>query len=233
RGGHRDARDDRRGAGAGRLRLHEGVPRRAHDARREDHPDLRGDEPDPTGRHRARPPQAVRRMTPGTAEPEGWGLAPRPASGSAVVQIQIMEVTDVNLLGNVHGGAVMKIVDTTGGLAAMKHCAGPVVTVAMDEMSFLEPAYVGDLLIVKAMVNDTGRTSMEVGVRVEAENVVTGRRRHTSSAYLVYVALDRNGKPRPVPPVTAGDEDQRRRQVEAKLRREARLARKRAIDLAP
>jgi acyl-CoA hydrolase len=171
-------------------------------------------------------------MSDRTGEGEEWDLKPRPVSASAVVQIQIMEVTDVNLLGNVHGGAVMKIVDTTGGLAAMKHCGGPVVTVAMDEMSFLEPAFVGDLLTVKAMVNDTGRTSMEVGVRVEAENVVTGRRVHTSSAYLVYVALDRSGKPRPVPPVTVEDEDQRRRQVEAKLRREARLARKRAIDLA-
>lgn len=171
-------------------------------------------------------------MSDATGGAEDWDLTPRPASRSAVVQIQIMEVTDVNLLGNVHGGALAKIVDTTGGLAAMKHCGGPVVTVAMDEMSFLEPVYVGDLVTVKAMVNDTGRTSMEVGVRVEAENVVTGRRVHTSSAYLVYVALDRSGKPRPVPPVLAEDEDQRRRQVEAKLRREARLARKRAIDQA-
>src|SRR5207237_1321868 len=105
----------------------------------------------------------------------------------------------------------------TGGLPTMKHCSGPVVTVAMDEMSFLEPAYVGDLLTVKAMVNDTGRTSMEVGVRVEAENVVSGRRVHTSSAYLVYVALDRSGKPRPVPPVIVEDEYQRRRPVEARL----------------
>ncbi len=166
------------------------------------------------------------------AEGESWDLTPRPASRSSVVQIVAMEVTDVNLLGNVHGGAIMKLVDTTGGLAAVKHCGGPVVTVAMDEMSFLEPVFVGDLVTVKAMVNDTGRTSMEVGVRVEAENVVTGRRVHTSSAHLVFVALDRTGRPRPVPPVVAEDDDQRRRQVEAKVRREARLARKRAIDMA-
>jgi acyl-CoA hydrolase len=162
-------------------------------------------------------------------EAEDWDLAPRRASASSVVQIRAMELTDASLLGNVHGGEVMKLVDTTGGLAAMKHCGGPVVTVAMDEMSFLEPVFVGDLVTVKAMVNDTGRTSMEVGVRVEADNVVTGRHVHTSSAYLVYVALDGSGKPRPVPSVVAEDEEQRQRQVEAKVRREARLARKEAI----
>src|SRR5207245_1808225 len=171
-------------------------------------------------------PRRMRGRSAGDAgsEPDGWDLTAKPATDSAVRLSRIMDLTDANRVGNVHGGEIVKSVDTTGGLAAMKHCGGPVVTVAMDEMSFLEPAYVGDLLTVKAMVNDTGRTSMEVGVRVEAENVVTGRRVHTSSAYLVYVALDRSGKPRPVPPVIVEDEDQRRRQVEAKLRREARLA---------
>ncbi len=158
-----------------------------------------------------------------------WDLTPRPPRASSVVQIRPMELTDANLLGNVHGGEVMKLVDTTGGLAAIKHCGGPVVTVALDEMSFFEPVYVGELVTVKAMVNDTGRTSMEVGVRVEADNVVTGRHVHTSSAYLVYVALDRNGKPRPVPPIVPETDEERQRQLEAKLRREARLARKRAI----
>jgi len=142
---------------------------------------------------------------------------------------QIIDLTGANLLGNVHGGTLMKLVDNAGGLAAMKHCGGPVVTVAMDEMTFMEPVYVGELVTVRAMVNDTGRTSMEVGVRVEAENARTGRRVHTSSAYLVYVALDREGKPRPVPPVVPEDEEQAQRQHEAKLRREARLARKEAI----
>jgi acyl-CoA hydrolase len=140
-----------------------------------------------------------------------------------------MDLTTANLLGNVHGGEIMKMVDTAGGLAAMKHCGGPVVTVAMDEMSFIEPVVVGDVVTVRAMVNDVGRTSLEVGVRVEAENVVTGGNLHTSSAYLVYVALDASGRPRPVPPVVAEDEEQRQRQREAKLRREARLARKHAI----
>jgi acyl-CoA hydrolase len=156
-------------------------------------------------------------------------LEPRPASASSVTTIRQMEITDANLLGNVHGGEIMKLVDNTGGLSAMKHCGGPVVTVALDEMSFIEPVYVGDVVTVKAMVNDTGRTSLEVGVRVEADNVVTGRHVHTSSAYLVYVALDGAGKPRPVPPVFAENDEQRQRQREAKLRRQTRLARKDAI----
>lgn len=143
--------------------------------------------------------------------------------------IRQMELPDANLLGNVHGGEVMKMVDNAGGLAAMKHCGGPVVTVAMDEMTFIEPVYVGDVVSVKAMVNDVGRTSLEVGVRVEAENVVTGRLVHTSSAYLVFVALDGGGNPRPVPPLIPQTDEQARRQREAKLRREARLARKRSI----
>lgn len=161
--------------------------------------------------------------------PGDWDLSPKPASASAIALTVPMELTDANLLGNVHGGAIMRLVDNAGGLAAMKHCGGPVVTAAMDEMTFLEPVYVGDVVTVKAMVNDSGRTSMEVGVRVEAENVTTGRIVHTSSAYLVYVALDREGKPRPVPPVIAETEEQQQRQREAKLRRQARLARKEAI----
>jgi acyl-CoA hydrolase len=159
-----------------------------------------------------------------------YDLTPRPASESEVVLVQHMDVGDANLSGNVHGGVVMKLVDTAAGLSAHKHCRGRVVTVAMDEMSFLEPVFLGEVVTVRSMVNDTGRTSMEVGVRVDAENYFTGRKVHTSSAYLVFVALDREGKPRPVPPVVAETEDQRQRQREAKLRREARLARKAAID---
>ncbi len=133
-------------------------------------------------------------------EVDQWDLEPRPSSSSEVTLSEQMDLANANMLGNVHGGEIMKLVDTCGGLAAMKHCGGPVVTVAMDEMTFLEPVYVGEVVTVKAMVNDTGRTSLEVGVRVEAENMRTGRRVHTSSAYAVYVALDRDGMPRPVPP---------------------------------
>jgi acyl-CoA hydrolase len=165
-------------------------------------------------------------VAPGAGE---FDLTPKSPTESMVTLIRQMELTDANLLGNVHGGEIMKMVDNAGGLAAMKHCGGPVVTAAMDEMQFIEPVYVGDVVTVKAMVNDTGRTSLEVGVRVEADNVITGRHVHTSSAYLVYVALDRDGKPRPVPAVSPGCEEQAQRQREAKLRRENRLTRKEAI----
>jgi acyl-CoA hydrolase len=143
-----------------------------------------------------------------------------------------MEIPDANLAGSVHGGTIMKMVDTAAGLAASKHSGGLAVTAAMDEMAFLEPVYVGDLVTVKAMVNEAFTTSMEVGVRVEAETVRTGRKVHTSSAYLVFVALDDQGRPRPVPPILAENEEQRQRQREAGLRREARLTRKRAIEEA-
>lgn len=157
---------------------------------------------------------------------------PRPASASEVVLARQMEIPDANVAGNVHGGTIMKMVDTAAGLAAAKHCGRLAVTAAMDEMSFLEPVYVGDVVTVKAMVNEAFRTSVEVGVRVEAETLATGRHVHTSSAYLVFVAIDGDGKPSPVPPLLAETEDERRRQAEARLRRETRLARKRAIDEA-
>ena len=159
-------------------------------------------------------------------------MNPKPAGGSSVVLAIVMEVGDANLMGNVHGGVIMRLVDNAGGYAAMKHCGGPVVTVAMDEMTFIEPVFVGDVVTVRAMVNDVGRTSMEVGVRVDAENYYTGRKVHTSSAYLVFVALDQEGKPRPVPPIVAETEEQQQREREAKVRRENRLHRKAAIEAA-
>src|SRR5207245_6318869 len=179
-------------------------------------------------------PRRMRGRSAGDAgsEPDGWDLTAKPATDSAVRLSRIMDLTDANRVGNVHGGEIMKLVDMAGGLAAMKHCGGPVVTVAMDEMSFLEPIYVGEVVTVRAMVNDAGRTSLEVGVRVEAENYRTGRAVHTSSAYLVYVALDAQGRPRPVPPVMAATEEEEQRQREAKVRRQARLARKAAIEKA-
>lgn len=162
-------------------------------------------------------------------EPGEFDLTPKSPSESVVSLSRIMELTDANLLGNVHGGEIMKMVDNAGGLAAMKHCGGPVVTAAMDDMQFIEPVFVGDVVTVRAMVNDTGRTSLEVGVRVESDNVITRRHVHASSAYLVYVALDKGGKPRPVPPIVPESEEQAQRQREAKLRREHRLSRKEAI----
>jgi acyl-CoA hydrolase len=141
-----------------------------------------------------------------------------------------MEITHANVAGIVHGGEVMKLVDTAAGIAAIKHAGGMCVTVSMDEMSFLHPIHVGDLVTVKACVNDVGTTSLEIGVRVEVEDVISRERRHTSSAYLVFVALDDRGKPRPVPSLIAEGAEERRRQREAKMRRQARLSHREAIE---
>ena len=113
--------------------------------------------------------------------------------------------------------------------AASRHAGGPVVTASLDQMSFLHPVHVGDVVLVRASVNDVGRTSIEVGVRVEAEEILSGRRTHTSSAYLVFVALDERGQPRPVPGLAPEDDLERHRQAEAKIRREHRLATAEAI----
>jgi uncharacterized protein (TIGR00369 family) len=159
-----------------------------------------------------------------------WDLSPKPVSTSQVTLVQLMEITDANLGGLVHGGVIMKLVDTAAGLAAIKHAGGMCVTVTMDEMTFLAPVHVGDTVTVKASVNDVGTTSLEIGVRVESEDIVSGRRTHTSSAYLVFVALDGEGRPRPVPGIVAETSDEERRQREAKIRRETRLAHRAAIE---
>jgi len=159
----------------------------------------------------------------------GDELEPRTVANSEVMLVQQMSQLEANLLGNIHGGVIMKLVDNAAGLAAMKHAGGPVVTASLDEMVFLEPVFVGDVVTVRASVNDVGHTSMEVGVRVDAENYLGTRKVHTSSAYLVYVALDGAGQPHPVPPLLAETPVQHQRQREAKLRREARLARNEAI----
>jgi uncharacterized protein (TIGR00369 family) len=156
-------------------------------------------------------------------------LEGRTPAHSAVVLSQVMEIGDSNLAGNVHGGTIMKLVDAAAGIAAVKHSGARVVTAAMDEMSFIEPVFLGEVVTLRAQVNDVGSSSMEVGVRVEAENARTGDMRHVSSAYLVFVALDREGQPRPVPPLMPETEEEKRRMEEAKIRRQHRLARKEAI----
>lgn len=150
-------------------------------------------------------------------------------TASQVQLSEMMGIEDSNLAGAVHGGVIMKLVDTAGGLAAIKHAGGAVVTAQIDEMTFIEPVNLGDLVTVKASVNDVGRTSMEVGVRVETEHLITGKKSHTSTAYLVFVALDSSRKPAQVPPLVTETPDQERRMREAKVRRRARLARREAI----
>jgi acyl-CoA hydrolase len=134
-----------------------------------------------------------------------------------------MSIADANMAGNVHGGTIMRMCDEVAGIAAIRHCGRRVVTAGMDRMAFLTPVYVGDVVTVKATVNAAWRTSIEVGVRVEAENVHTGEVRHTSTAYLTMVALDDEGQPAPVPPVAPQTEDELRRFREAEHRRATRL----------
>ena len=169
---------------------------------------------------------------PDTPDPFGAPDAPRRASDSHVTLTQMMEVTDANVAGNVHGGVIMRLVDTAAALAAIRHAGGLCVTVSIDEMSFLEPVHIGDVVTLRASVNDVGTTSMECGVRVEAEDPISGRRIHAASAYLVFVAIDEQGHPRPVPPLAAESETEQRRQREATLRRQTRMAHKDALKAA-
>jgi acyl-CoA hydrolase len=136
-----------------------------------------------------------------------------------------MTQMDANLAGNVHGGVIMKEVDSAAGTAAIRHAGRPCVTAAIDELSFLEPVYVGDILIVTARVNAVGRTSMEVGVTVEAESILGDERRHTTSAYLVMVALDESGSPTEIRPLLITTPDEERRQAQAGVRRQIRQER--------
>jgi acyl-CoA hydrolase len=151
-------------------------------------------------------------------------LEPRPVSASRSELIRWAGVQDANTAGFVHGGMVMKTSDEAAAIAAIRHCGRRVVTAGMDRMTFTEPIHVGELLTCLATVNAAWRTSLEVGVRVEAEDPRTGERRHTSTAYLTMVALDDAGRPTPVPGVIAESEDEKRREREAELRRANRLA---------
>ena len=152
----------------------------------------------------------------------------KPPRESEVTLSLAMGVQDANPLGNVHGGAIMRLVDEAGGLSAMRHAQRPCVTVVVDSMTFHSPVYVGNLVTLHARVNWVGRTSIEVGVRVEAENVLTGEKTHTNSAFVVYVALGNDGQPAPVPPLIPETDEDRRRMAEGQARQEHRLARRAA-----
>lgn len=131
---------------------------------------------------------------------------------------------DANTLGFVHGGTVLRLIDEVAGLAAMRHARHRVVTAGLDRTTFLHRIHVGDLLSLAASVNAAWRTSMEVGVRVEREDPLTGEREHTNTAYLTMVAIDEHGRPVPVPPLAPSTADEERRAREAQLRRRNRLA---------
>jgi uncharacterized protein (TIGR00369 family) len=142
---------------------------------------------------------------------------------SRVSLAQLMQPEHANNLGNVHGGWIMKLVDEAGALACMRHAQKRVVTVALDQMVFRQPIRIGDVVTLTAEVSYAGRTSMEAEVHVVAEDPVTGTCTHTNTAYLVYVALDENGRPAEVPPLIAENARQQTRLEEAKARQAYRL----------
>jgi acyl-CoA hydrolase len=140
-----------------------------------------------------------------------------------------MGIEDANTAGYVHGGVIMRLCDEVAGIAAIRHCRVRVVTAGVDRMTFLYPVHVGQLVTVMATVNAAWGTSMEVGVRVESEHVRTREVLHTSAAYITMVALDDDGRPSPVPPLRAETPEEKRREQEAQLRRNNRLAERKAI----
>ena len=154
---------------------------------------------------------------------------PVPTEESKVTLARVMGVVDANNYGDVHGGVIMRAVDEAGAVAAVRHSNGPAVTAFMDQMAFLEPVKLGDLLTTQAQVNWTGRTSMEVGVRVTVQRMGVEGEIHVASAHLVFVAIDKDGLPRPVPPVLPQTERDRLRFQEAQIRRTSRLERREAI----
>src|SRR2546422_11759428 len=155
----------------------------------------------------------------------------KPVSASRTILSMQMLPGDANPMGFIHGGTILKLVDVTAAVAAMRHTRKIVVSASIDKMDFYHPVYIGNLLILKSSVNYTGRTSMEVGVRIEAEDLKTGKTSHTGSSYVTYVAIDDNGRPTEIPEIVPHSKEEKRRWREAKQRREARLrnmARKRA-----
>ena len=141
---------------------------------------------------------------------------------SRVEMAQVMFPMDANIAGNVHGGTIMKLIDTAAGIAAQRHCRTNVVTASMDQLDFHEPVFMGELLILHASINYVGSTSMEIGVKVEAENLKEGKVRHTNSAYVTMVSLDENRKPTPAPMIVPETDEEKRRFEEGRIRAQQR-----------
>lgn len=165
-------------------------------------------------------------------QPMTEDLTARPTSFSRVGLGVMATVAQANLLGNIHGGEVVKLADSTAGAVAHRHSGGPAVTAMMDEVTFLAPVHVGDLIKTYAQVNWAGTSSMEIGVRVETQpwGNAADAPLHVATAYFVFVAIDEDGKPRPVPGLVTESPDDVRREREARIRRAHRLARKREIE---
>jgi acyl-CoA hydrolase len=148
----------------------------------------------------------------------------RPVRESVAEYAELALPNDANGLGNVLGGKVMHLVDLAAAISAIRHARRPTVTASVDSLQFLHPVHIGELIVLRASVNRVFHTSLEVGVRVITEKLITGERTHTCSAYLTFVALDENGKPTPIAPVIPETEDEKRRYRQAGERRENRLA---------
>jgi len=146
------------------------------------------------------------------------------AEESSVTISHYLVPQDANVAGNVHGGVLMKHIDNAAGMVAVRHARCNAVTASIDRLDFHNPAFIGNLLTLKAILNMVGRTSMEIGVRAEAEDILTGQRRHIASAYLTYVALGEDGLPKEVPPLILESQDEIRRNREARARRQTRLS---------
>ena len=147
-------------------------------------------------------------------------------ANSSVIMRHMVSQQDANLAGIMHGGVVMKHIDDAAGVVAIKHTGSNVVTASIDRLDFHHPVFIGNLLTVKACINMVGRTSMEIGVRVEAEDIISQTVRHTASAYLTFVALDENNRPSEVPCIDIITVDEKRRNREAVDRRQVRLTEK-------
>ena len=150
-------------------------------------------------------------------------LPGRPVSTSRTEMTEIVLPQDSNVLGNILGGRVMHLIDVAGAIAAHRHCRRQVVTASVDHLDFLNPVRVGDLIILQAQVNRAFHTSVEVGVDVYSEDSTAGVRKHTTTAFLTFVALDEDAKPVSVPPLIIKTSEERRRFDEAGERREVRL----------
>ena len=163
----------------------------------------------------------------GSGQSQEDDLESKRVADSALTLSQFMQPEHANNLGNVHGGWLMKLIDEAGGWCATRHARRPAVTVAVDSLRFLSPVHVGDLVTFSACLNYVGRTSMEVEVHVEAENILTGERTHTNSAYLVFVALDESGHPVEVPRLQLETDEERRNWALGRQVQDDRLARAR------
>jgi uncharacterized protein (TIGR00369 family) len=144
-------------------------------------------------------------------------------SETSAIMAQVMLPQDTNPAGNVHGGVIMKLIDSAAAVVASRHARCNTVTASIDRLEFHHPVFVGDVLFLKASLNMAGRSSMEIGVRVESENYLTGEVRHTASAYLTFVAVDETGKPQEVPGLIFENDAEKRRNKEALLRKKARI----------